>query len=65
MAKRNRDGIIKRPLKRATEHKSHENNKKMRIYEYWHHKELNREERASKMAEMYIHLLNIKNPNSV
>lgn len=60
MAKRDRDGIIIRPLKRASEHNSHENKKKMRIHEYWHHQKLNREERASKMATMYIHLLNIK-----
>ena len=65
MAKRRRDDTIinhkKRPLDKGLdkgldiiEHK------KAKGFEYWHHKELSREERAAEMAAMYIHLLNKK-----
>jgi hypothetical protein len=60
MSKRQRDGTVIVPVptnKRRLERFAPVELKRARQYEYWHHRTLNREERAAIMAAMYIHLL--------
>jgi hypothetical protein len=60
MSKRYRDGTVIVPLqanKRRLEQFVPVEMKRVRRHEYWHHRALDREERAAIMAAMYIHLL--------
>lgn len=62
MPKRRRDDTVVVPVqdhKRRLEQFTPVEVKRVRRYEYWHHRELNREERAAIMADMYIRLLNM------
>ena len=63
MAKRRYDGSIVltvRKNKRKAEDISSKMNKKLRIVEYWHQLDLNREERAKYMASICIIRINKK-----
>lgn len=62
MSKRHRDGsVIVQTNKRRLEQSVPVEMKRVRRHEYWHHRTLNREERAAVMAAMYIDLLQQKN----
>ena len=64
MSKRRRDGSVVLPVrtnKRRLDQIVPMEMKRVRRHEYWHHRTLEREERAAIMAAMYIHLLQQKN----
>jgi len=62
MSKRHRDGsVIVQTNKRRLEQSVPVKMKRVRRHEYWHHRTLNREERAAVMAAMYLDLLQQKN----
>lgn len=63
MSKRQRDGTVVRTNKRRPVPLESVKSKRLKKYEYWHHEQLSREEKAVCMAAMYIHLLNIKKIN--
>lgn len=61
MAKRSWEGNIINHKKRTLEPSTIEKTlKKVRVYEYWHHRPITRLERSKIMADMYIKLINNK-----